>query len=121
MRKSIIVLSCLFSCLLAQDALAAIKVEYEVVPCVATVEDAMKPDAPKVFAKRDNVVEGQSRSHGDPEAALKSADATVSATYRTQVQMHTALETHGVVANWESWVKTGTRMRRSSFTQAEAV
>ena len=86
----------------ARDALAAIVVEYEVVPCVATVEDALKPGAPRVFAKRDNAMLGRTDKHGDAEAALKAGDAVVSATYRTQVQTHSALETSGVVAQWET-------------------
>jgi xanthine dehydrogenase YagR molybdenum-binding subunit len=86
----------------ARDALQKIAVEFEARPCVATVEDALAPDAPQVFARRSNVIDGRGSDKGDPEAALKSADATVSATYRTQVQTHTALETHGVVAQWES-------------------
>src|SRR5207247_4072776 len=38
---------------------------------------------------------------GDIEKALADAEVVVDATYRTQVQTHSALETHGVVADWK--------------------
>src|SRR5438552_3987652 len=40
-------------------------------------------------------------SKGNVEAGLRQADAVVEATYTTQVQTHTALEPHGLVARWE--------------------
>jgi xanthine dehydrogenase YagR molybdenum-binding subunit len=86
----------------AREALRAIEVGYEVTPCVVDATDARSPDAPRVFAKRDNVLPSGPRKHGDVDAALKGAAKTVLATYRTQVQVHTALETHGVVAHWEA-------------------
>ncbi|MBI3725777.1 xanthine dehydrogenase family protein molybdopterin-binding subunit [bacterium] len=86
----------------AREAVRAIKVDYEVVPCVVDATDARKEDAPRVFAKRENILTSpMSQKRGDPAAALSSADKVVKATYRTQVQTHSALETHGVVARWE--------------------
>ena len=38
---------------------------------------------------------------GNVEAGFRQADAVVEATYVTQVQTHTALETHGLVAYWD--------------------
>ena len=38
---------------------------------------------------------------GDAEAALKTAAYVVEATYSTQVQAHTSLETHGGIAEWD--------------------
>ncbi|MEZ0227997.1 MAG: xanthine dehydrogenase family protein molybdopterin-binding subunit [Planctomycetota bacterium] len=86
----------------AREALRAIKVGYEVLPAVVDATEARKEDAPKVFARRPNVLNhprGQKR--GDVDGALAKAAKTVKATYRTQVQTHSALETHGVVAHWE--------------------
>ncbi|HZV01636.1 MAG TPA: xanthine dehydrogenase family protein molybdopterin-binding subunit [Planctomycetota bacterium] len=86
----------------ARDAAAAIGVEYEVRPCVATSEDAMKEGAPQVFASDENAVShGPAHRRGDVEKALETADKTVKATYRTAIQTHSALETSGVVASWE--------------------
>ena len=39
--------------------------------------------------------------HGDAEQGFKDADVVVDARYTTQVQTHSALETHGVVADWK--------------------
>src|SRR5262249_17966295 len=38
---------------------------------------------------------------GDVERAFKDADVIVEGTYRTQVQTHSPLETHGAIARWE--------------------
>src|SRR5207237_960121 len=35
------------------------------------------------------------------KAGLAAAEVTVEATFRTQVQTHCALETHGIVAEWQ--------------------
>lgn len=86
---------------IAKEALRRIKIDYEVLPCVVTVDDAMKPSATRVFEKRGNV-----RREGDPETqdvagALREADKIIEATYMTQVQTHSCLETHGVLVRWE--------------------
>ncbi|HEU5457665.1 MAG TPA: molybdopterin cofactor-binding domain-containing protein, partial [Terracidiphilus sp.] len=39
--------------------------------------------------------------HGDVEQGFKDADVVVDGRYTTQVQTHSALETHGVVADWK--------------------
>ena len=38
---------------------------------------------------------------GDVEEGFRKADAVVEGTYATQVQTHSALETHGLVAKWD--------------------
>ncbi len=84
------------------DGLAAVDIEYDILPCAVTTDDAMAPGAPRVDAKRDNAVESKGRRggpvrRGDPEDALAKADKRVSAVFRTQVQTHSALESHGCV------------------------
>ena len=85
------------------DALATIVVEYEVLPCVTTVEGALDEGAPGAIEGRGNLEEG--RAQGDlekVEEAHKQADVVVEAEYRTQVQTHSCLETHGCVCKWEN-------------------
>ncbi|HEY6219528.1 MAG TPA: molybdopterin cofactor-binding domain-containing protein, partial [Gemmatimonadaceae bacterium] len=41
-------------------------------------------------------------SRGDVDAALAKADVTITREYRTPVALHTALETHGAVADWNA-------------------
>jgi len=94
----------------AVDALRLIAVEWEVLPPLATVEQSMRPEAPPVFTPA-NTRRGQSQQDGDLEAGFKAAAFTVEATYSTQVQTHTSLETHGCVCEWNgdnltAWVST---------------
>jgi xanthine dehydrogenase YagR molybdenum-binding subunit len=94
----------------ALDAARLVKVDYEVLPHLATVEQAMRPEAPAVFPK-GNVTQGSLEEEGDLAAAFASAAHTVEGTYSTQVQTHSCLETHGCVAEWEgdrltAWVST---------------
>lgn len=96
---------------IAEDAIRLIKVEYEVLPHLATVEQAMRPEAPVVFEK-GNVTEPTVRADGgDVEAALASSAHVVEGLYSTQVQTHTSLETHGGICEWNgeqltAWVST---------------
>ncbi|HTY43535.1 MAG TPA: xanthine dehydrogenase family protein molybdopterin-binding subunit [Thermoanaerobaculia bacterium] len=105
----------------ADDALAAIRVAYEPRPFVVGLDAARESGAPLVFegkaetttsggevetragnlARNGNVLGPRSSSRGDVEAGFKKADAVVEATYATQVQTHSALETHGLVARWD--------------------
>ena len=94
----------------AEDAVRLIKVQWEVLPHVATVEQAMRPEAPKVFEPA-NVRVGNAEEDGDVEAGLKAAAHVVEGTYGTQVQTHTSLETHGCLCEWAgdqltAWVST---------------
>jgi xanthine dehydrogenase YagR molybdenum-binding subunit len=94
----------------AEDALRLIKLEWEVLPPLATVEQSMRPEAPRVFNPA-NTRRGSAQQDGDLEAGFKAAAFTVEATYSTQVQTHTSLETHGCVCEWNgdnltAWVST---------------
>jgi xanthine dehydrogenase YagR molybdenum-binding subunit len=85
---------------IAADALALIKVDYGPMPFVAAMEDALKPDAARVFARRDNVTEPRVSSRGNLAQGLEQAALVHEAIYTTQVQTHVSLETHGAVAQW---------------------
>jgi xanthine dehydrogenase YagR molybdenum-binding subunit len=87
----------------AEDAVRAIRVEYEVLPHAVRAEDAMKEGAPKVTPddKEHNVEEREKR--GDPaktEAAFAECDVVVEAEYRTPILHHSCLETHGNVVEY---------------------
>jgi xanthine dehydrogenase YagR molybdenum-binding subunit len=110
----------------ADDAARLVRVDYEPLPSVVDLEDARRPGAPLVFpgpadmegsagggggpsgVAQSGNVRGPSRSGpggppvGDVERGLAEADVVVDATYRTQVQTHSAMEPHGVVADWNS-------------------
>jgi xanthine dehydrogenase YagR molybdenum-binding subunit len=107
----------------AEDAIRLIKVDYEVLPHLATVEQAMRPEAPVVFPK-GNVSQVSERVEGNVEEALAKATIVLEGQYSTQVQTHTSLETHGGVCEWEgdkltAWVSTqGVHPARDGIAKA---
>ena len=96
----------------AEEAARLINIEYDQQPFVVDLAQAMKKDAPVVFPDREQKGDTGSGNIRSPKIypkdtgsvkvddALKSSDHVVEATYRTQVQTHSPLETHGVVAKW---------------------
>jgi xanthine dehydrogenase YagR molybdenum-binding subunit len=86
----------------AEDALRGIAIEYERKPVATTIQAGLKPDAPMVFEGEKNAKPGPARGEQAKYAeALKTADKVVEATYETQVQTHSSLETHGAMATFE--------------------
>jgi xanthine dehydrogenase YagR molybdenum-binding subunit len=106
---------------IAEDALRLITVEYEPKDFVVDVETAMKSDAPLVHEAQvkertsagdapgsrqetptvGNIRGPRARGKGDVEAGFAAAEVVVESRFRTQVQTHSSLETHGVVAEWQ--------------------
>jgi CO/xanthine dehydrogenase Mo-binding subunit len=86
----------------ALGAARAVAVEYDALPFAVTFEEATANGAPRVRAK-GNVMENAPlvMARGDVAAGLKAADVVIHREYRTPVQLHTALEPHGTVAEWE--------------------
>ena len=104
----------------AEDAARAVRVEYQVLPHIADIDQAQKPGAPLVFeapveqrgtaggggAAKDVPQQGNVRGPvvsergGDVEKALAESAVRLEQEYRTEVQTHSAIETHGVVADW---------------------
>ncbi|MFQ5739090.1 MAG: xanthine dehydrogenase family protein molybdopterin-binding subunit [Acidobacteriota bacterium] len=76
----------------ARDAVAAIEVEYEVLPHFVTEE--FKETAPEVNP-------AQARTEGEPESAMASAEIQVEGTYGLPSISHCCLESHGQVCEWE--------------------
>ena len=109
----------------ALEAASLVKVQYDALPFVVNLEKARDPTAPLVFpgpaaaagtagggggaadVPQQGNVRGPNRSRrgpaqkGDLDQGFAAAAAIVEAEYRTQVQTHSALETHGVVADWK--------------------
>ncbi|MCA9733105.1 MAG: xanthine dehydrogenase family protein molybdopterin-binding subunit [Deferribacteres bacterium] len=108
----------------AEEAVKLIDVTYDVRKFVVNKEAAMEKSAPIVFdtnveeksaenkpGEESGSIEQKSNIRGPRvtprdgtpdkvDAALAGSDATVEATFRTQVQTHSPMETHGVVAHW---------------------
>jgi xanthine dehydrogenase YagR molybdenum-binding subunit len=98
----------------ADDAARLVRISWEPLPFVADIEAARAANAPLVFppnpddkVPRTGNVRGpvkrgpQGKPKGDAEKALSEAPLVVDHTFRTQVQTHCTLETHGVVADWQ--------------------
>src|SRR5207253_3152364 len=106
----------------ADEAGRLVKVVYEELPFTIHTDEARAEDAPIVFegqAEQAGTAGGGGGPSGVPQKgnvrgpvkggtkdvdidkALQDADVVVEAEYRTQVQTHSALETHGVVADWK--------------------
>jgi len=105
---------------IADDAAALVKIQYAPLPFVVERTAARAADAPLVYPgpadeagtagggggprnvpQTGNVHGPQRKQVGDPEQGFKDADVVVEGEYFTQVQTHSALETHGVVADWK--------------------
>ncbi|MCF6169847.1 MAG: xanthine dehydrogenase family protein molybdopterin-binding subunit [Bacteroidales bacterium] len=132
----------------AEEAIRLIKVEYEALDFVVDLDEARKPGAPVVFAtdvdqeasdggedieqglKSSGNVRGPStRSfyggpRGDLEKGFAEAELIIERTYRTQVQTHCPLETHGVVVDYNQGDVTvfastqSTKNTRNDFAKA---
>ncbi len=87
----------------ARRAARAVRVTIAPAPFVVTYDASMADGAPLVrgsgtnFALNSPLVE----SRGDIEAGLAKAQVTVSITVRTPCALHSAMEPHGAVAEWE--------------------
>jgi xanthine dehydrogenase YagR molybdenum-binding subunit len=108
---------------LAEDAARRITVDYEVLPHVSDIEAAQRPDAPLVFegpveqpstaggggAAKGLPQKGNVRGpnvqtlpkDGDVDNALAASPVRVDERFSTEVQTHSAMETHGAVADWK--------------------
>jgi probable selenate reductase molybdenum-binding subunit len=91
----------------AEAALAAIGVEYDVLPAVLSAEDAMKPGAPVIHDEEDaympipvpyepkkNMAAYVSMDVGSLEEGLAAADEVVDGTYYSHYAQHTPIEPH---------------------------
>jgi len=85
----------------AWDAVAAIKVDYEVKPFVVDERKALEPDAPRVHEGGNQVGEKIVYERGDVEKGFAEAHVVLEQTYRTECELHTPLELHGCVAHWD--------------------
>jgi len=105
---------------IASDGAALIRVTYDSMPFVVDKQEARATNAPAVFpgpadaagsaggggGPKDvpqvgNVHGPQRKNVGDLDQGFAEADAIVEGEYFTQVQTHSALETHGFVVDWK--------------------
>jgi putative selenate reductase molybdopterin-binding subunit len=95
---------------LAQEALKLIEVEYEVLPAVVDMEDAIQEGAPVIHDESDtegihdpehNIVYHIEAQVGDVDVAFNGAEHVFEGTYRTPQQQHVHLEPHVCITYWD--------------------
>jgi CO/xanthine dehydrogenase Mo-binding subunit len=109
---------------IAKRALKLIKVDYEVLPHVLDVEEAMKPDAPLLHAdlmtagvkpevtKASNIAARVEFGLGDLDAGFKAADHIIERSFKTESVHQGYIEPHACIASVsndgraELWVST---------------
>ena len=84
----------------AWDAARAIRVDYEQHAFVADHESALDETAHKVH-DTGNLVSENTYERGDVEKGFSEADVVIEHRYDTQAELHTPMELHGCVANWD--------------------
>jgi CO/xanthine dehydrogenase Mo-binding subunit len=94
---------------IADEALSLIKVDYEVLPHVIDVEEAMRPDAPLLFddlitrgveppPKPSNISKRTEYKIGDPDAHFADADEVVEMSFKTAPVHQAYIEPQACVA-----------------------
>jgi CO/xanthine dehydrogenase Mo-binding subunit len=95
----------------AKAALKLIKVDYEILPHITEVDDALKPDAPLLHddiftdgiepkpTKPSNWCKYAEYGHGDVEAGFKEADVIIEKSYKTEQTHQGYIEPHSCLAN----------------------
>jgi len=86
----------------ALNALDLISVEYDPLPSVFDAEEAMKPGAPLIHEKENNIAFRVERLFGNPEKAFEECDYICEDRYVTDQVDHCCLEVSNCVARWDS-------------------
>ncbi|OAI38906.1 oxidoreductase [bacterium SCGC AG-212-C10] len=100
---------------IAESALALIKVEYDVLPPVIDVRDAMRPDAPLLNERQhtkemngsvseapSNIATHMVFAGGDLEAGFADADKVVEREFTTKMVHQGYIEPHTATASWNA-------------------
>lgn len=87
---------------LAEDAAEQVLVNYEVLPAVTNMWQALEAEAPRVDDRMSsNLVSHQHAVHGNPETHQREAHRVVESSFSMQRQTHLPIETRGCVALWD--------------------
>jgi carbon-monoxide dehydrogenase large subunit len=88
----------------AQDAVELVDIEYDQLPSVTEIEDALKPGAPQVWQGAPGNIAGYNKfgDHAKAEEAFKAAAHVVSLDIVHQRLIVNAMEPRAVMAEWEN-------------------
>ncbi|MFH2001793.1 MAG: xanthine dehydrogenase family protein molybdopterin-binding subunit, partial [Planctomycetota bacterium] len=99
---------------IADEAVKRIRVTYEDLPVITTLEEALAEGAPVIHEKfKDNMPFRYDYNHGEVERGIKESDVIVEDTYVVQRQAHCCLGTSGILAHFDA----GGRLTLHSLTQ----
>jgi carbon-monoxide dehydrogenase large subunit len=84
----------------AEDARDALRVEYELLPAVTSMEEALRPEGPRVHPG-GNVAARYTQRVGDAAGALARADVVLRERFTLHRGAGMALETRGISARWD--------------------
>jgi len=82
------------------DACAAVKVDYKPLPVVATIDEALASDAPRLHPD-GNIMGGKRIRKGDADAALAVSEVVVEDTFETQTVDHALHDLEAGIARWD--------------------
>ena len=85
----------------AEDAAEAVRVEYDPLPVVSSIESALATDGPRAHPG-GNVAARFTQRVGDPAAALARADVVVRERFHAHRGAGMAMETRAIVARWDA-------------------
>jgi len=86
---------------LADDAVAAIRVDYEVLPFVSTLKDVMAPGAPDLRGGKGNLIRTWESHSGDVERGFADADVVKEFEYHFAGAVSVPMQPSGSVAKWD--------------------
>ena len=107
---------------IAEKALSLIEVEYDVLPPVLDIEQAMatgapvihdEPDSTKIYDKQRNIAGYILREIGSVEEGFRECDLVIEREFRTGRQQHCAIEPHISIA----WLDADARLVIRTSTQ----
>lgn len=87
---------------MAEDAVEQVRVDYEVLPAVSSMWQALDASSPCVDdALSSNLLSHQQAVHGDAKARQREAHRVIESTFSMQRQTHLPIETRGCIALWD--------------------
>ncbi len=87
----------------AEDAAALVQVDYEPLPAVTDMVQALSEGAPRVDPEvPGNLLSHQHAAFGDVPAAMAAAHRVVERTFSQHRQTHLPIETRGCIATWDA-------------------
>ena len=83
-----------------REALNAVRVEYDPLPAVLSIEESEKQN--EIILGEDNIIKSFLLEKGDVDSAWAEAAHIIEGEYRTGAQEHLYIENNGMIAEWDA-------------------